>query len=171
MKLQEAPANGGWTASDHSGGGGGGGGGQWRPKTAAEVARDQAIGRRAEELILRNERERVRRLGFDENRVVWTADTNPGADHDIRSVDDDGGDLWVEVKGTVGTDGRFAWPIGEFTLALRERSRYVLWRVYEAGTEHPTAKPFRDPIAMLGSQSIRADIASLAIEVEPLGSG
>lgn len=168
VKLHEAPADPDWTRPDRSGSGGGGGGGQWHPRSASEVARDQATGRRAEELVFRNERQRVRRLGLDENLVVWTSDLNPGADHDIKSVDDDGGDLWLEVKGTVGTDGRFVWSVGEFTKALRERSRYVLWRVYEADTEHPTARQFRDPIAMLGSAQVRVGISSLTMEVEPL---
>ena len=98
------------------------------------------------------ERERVRRLGFDENRIVWASDADPVADHDIRSIDDDGGDLWLEVKGTTGTDGRFSWSAAEFAKALRERSRYVLWRVYEADSAQPTARQFRDPIGLLGSR-------------------
>jgi hypothetical protein len=31
------------------------------------------------------------------------------ANDDILSVDDDGSDLWIEVKATTGRDGRFEW--------------------------------------------------------------
>ena len=57
------------------------------------------------------------------------ADTDPGADHDILSVDDDGEDLWIEVKATTGRDGRFRWPKAEFEKAVEKRDRYILWRV------------------------------------------
>jgi hypothetical protein len=73
--------------------------------------------------------------------VTWTADSVASADHDIKSVDDDGGDLWIEVKSTTGRDGQFSWPAAEFQLAVRARGRYVLYRVYEADTTAPFYVP------------------------------
>jgi hypothetical protein len=102
-----------------------------------------------------------------EEHVVWVSQTNPGADHDIRSIDKDGKTIWIEVKSTTGTDGRFDWPQREFEKALRDRKQYVLWRVYEAHTEHPTAKPFRDPAGLLARSTIRLEISGLYGFVEP----
>lgn len=151
-----------------SGQGGGGAGSGWLPPTPEDTVRDIEIGQRAEELIYRQELGRLRGLGLSESRVVWTSAVNPGADHDILSVDDDGEDLWIEVKGTTGTGGGFAWSVGEFARAARERSHYVLWRVYLVGGPTPKARPFRDPVGMLADGNLRLDIATLAAQVAPL---
>lgn len=99
--------------------------------------------------------------------MVWVSKTQPGADHDIRSIDKDGLPVWIEVKSTMGLDGRFDWPQREFEKALRERDRYVLWRVYEAHTTHPTAKAFRDPAGMLERSKLHVELSGLVGFVEP----
>jgi hypothetical protein len=143
------------------------GGGGWAPPSSADVERDRELGRRGEEIVLGLERDRVRAAGHDEARVRWVAFADEGADHDIRSLDDEGETIYVEVKATQGKTGRFQWSRAEFELALRERTRYVLYRVYEAGSEAPVVKQFRDPIGMLTADAIRLDIANLYAEVEP----
>ncbi|MGH3275151.1 MAG: DUF3883 domain-containing protein, partial [Streptosporangiaceae bacterium] len=149
--------------------GGGGGYGAWAPRSHQETEDDRAVGRRGEEVVLGIERERVKQLGLDPSRVIWTADSLPQADHDIKSVDDDGGDLWVEVKSTTGHDGQFSWPAAEFQLAIRARRRYVLYRVYEADTTAPSYRPVRDPIGSFDSGELRLDLDSLKGDVGPMG--
>ncbi|HEX6040550.1 DUF3883 domain-containing protein [Longimicrobium sp.] len=144
------------------------GGGGWSVPLQSDVERDRALGRRGEEIVLEMERARVRAAGQNPDNVIWASESDEGADHDIRSVDDDGSPLWLEVKATSGAGGRFQWSRSEFELALRERSRYVLYRVYRADSAHPIVRPFRDPIGMMMEESIRLDIASLYAEVEPL---
>ena len=141
--------------------------GDWTPPTAADQARARAVGKRAEELIFEQERIRVRALGCDEARVIWVSQTDEGADHDIRSVDPDGEDIWIEVKGTSGSDGRFMWSATEFARAVRKRDRYVLWRVYEADASEPRARAFRDPIGLLLDGRLGMTVANLAAEVAP----
>jgi len=119
-------------------------------------------------LVYAAELKRVRALGYPETCVVWTSRLNPTADHDIRSIADDGDDLWLEVKSTTGRHGRFDWPRAEFELALRARERYVLCRVYEADTATPTVRREWDPVAKLLAGEMRLDISSLAAEVAPL---
>jgi hypothetical protein len=155
-------------AAAEIGSSGGGAGGGWLPPTALDTARDIEVGQRAEELIYRQEVERLLGLGLPASRVVWTSAVNPGADHDILSVDDDDEDLWIEVKGTTGTDGRFPWSVGEFARAARERSHYIIWRVYLVGGPAPKARPFRDPVGMLTDGNLRLDIATLAAQAAPL---
>ena len=111
VSLRELPADPNWKPGTKKGGGGGGGG-QWRPRTPEEQERDKAVGRRAEELVLQQERKRVRKAGIDPNRVIWTADTDPSADHDILSVDDDGETIWIEVKGTTGKEADLLANLG-----------------------------------------------------------
>jgi len=108
---------------------GGGGFGNWGPRSYQQTENDRAVGRRGEEIVLGIERERVQELGLDASRVIWTADSDPASDHDIMSVDDDGGDLWIEVKATTGTDGQFSWPAAEFQLAIRARALHPVSRV------------------------------------------
>ena len=156
-----------------SGSGGGGTGwssGYWTPRTAADVVRDGLVGRRGEELVYHQELERVRASGHPnpEQVVVWTSATDAGADHDIRSIDGQGNPRWLEVKSTLGTDGRFEWSQKEFAKALREGKSYELWRVYEAGSVSPVAKCFRDPTSLLGKSQLRLDIASLRAVLEPM---
>jgi hypothetical protein len=153
----------------------GGGSGTWgasyySPRTAADLVRDSLVGRRGEELIYHQEVERVRAMGHPhpEQAVVWTAASDPGADHDIRSIDESGEPRWLEVKSTLGTDGRFEWSQKEFSKALREGKRYELWRVYKAGSTTPTAKCFPDPASLLGKSQLRLDIASLRAVLEPM---
>lgn len=169
VELREAPASD-WAPEERQRRGSGGGGGSWIPRSPAEQEEDRALGARGEELVFHAEVERVRALGYPATRVTWTSQSNPAADHDILSVADDGGDLWLEVKSTTGRHGHFSWPRAEFELALRARDRYVLCRVYEAHSTSPTVRREQDPVASLLAHAIRLDIASLAAEVAPLPS-
>lgn len=163
-------------ASDHAvaarprpqGGGWSTGGGGWRPPEAYDIDRDQKVGSRGEEIVYLAELERVRALGFErpEEHVVWVSRTQPGADHDIRSIDAEGKPLWLEVKSTMGVDGRFDWSQREFEKALRERERYILWRVYEAHTTRPISKAFKNPARLLERSRLRVELSGLVGFVE-----
>ncbi|WP_418014507.1 protein NO VEIN domain-containing protein [Paraburkholderia caribensis] len=60
----------------------------------------------------------------------------------------------MEVKSTIGMDGRFDWPRKEFEKALRERDSYELWRIYRVADVAPVAKCFRNPAHMLATRQI-----------------
>jgi hypothetical protein len=149
---------------------GGGWSRAWTPRDHDGREEDRALGRRGEEIVLALERGRVERLGWPPDRVVWTAADTPFADHDIKSVDDEGGDLWVEVKSTTGRDGRFKWPGAEFRLAVRARRRYFLYRVYEADTTTPSWSCFRDPIGLFEAGGLHLDLDLLVGDVGPLAA-
>lgn len=171
VSLEPVPATGLWSPPEkHSSpsGGGSGGGGGWTPRTPTEIERDNEIGLRGEKLVFDQERARVKALGMDENVVVWTAEHNRGADHDIKSVGPDGGDLWIEVKSTSGRDGSFYWSIAEYDKAAQEEGRYVLWRIYEANSVKAKYKTFTDPVAMHRKNELKIEFATFRAEVEPL---
>jgi hypothetical protein len=136
--------------------------------TSIDEDRDRDVGQRGEEIIFLHEVERVKGLGYPDSHVVWVSKDNPSADYDILSVDENGRDLWIEVKSTTGRHGHFQWSIAELKKAMQERGQYILWRVYEADTTHPVIKPFRDPVGRIIHNGMRLDIASLSAEVEPL---
>lgn len=140
----------------------------WMPPDPDSEEWQRKVGRRGEELVFLQEKARVKEKGLEESKVVWESKSNPGANYDIKSVGDDGQDIWIEVKSTTGRDGRFRWPKQEFELALQKRERYILWRVYEAHINKPKAKPFRDPIGILLENKMRLDISNLFAMVEPL---
>ena len=145
-------------------------GGVWLPPTPEEVARAGKIGERGEALVYRMEIERVRAMGYPEPEryVIWTSRDQPGADHDIRSIDAEGRPRWLEVKSTTGSDGRFEWPRQEFEKAMRERERYELWRVYRVAERSPTAKCFPNPAGLLGAGQIALELAGLRANIEDM---
>jgi len=140
----------------------------WTPPSPPDDQWQREVGEHGEEIIYRQELNRARAMGYPESRVVWVAKENPATDFDILSVDDDGEDLWIEVKSTTGRGGRFRWPKAEFVKAIEKRNRYILWRVYEADTTTPSIKPFRDPVGILLRQGMRLDIDTFYVLVEPM---
>ena len=150
---------------------GSGSAGSWTPPTHEQEAWERLIGSRGEEIIYRREVARVKTLGQDESRVVWVSKNNPGSDFDILSVDNDGQNVWIEVKSTGGRDGRFRWSKAEFDRARRHRKRYILCRVYESDSYTPSVKDFRDPVGLLVNEAMRLNVSSLSAEVESLQTG
>ena len=153
-----------------SGRSGGGSSSIWLPPTPAEVERAGLVGQRGEELVYRMELQKVRDMGYAEAEryVIWTSRYEPGADHDIRSIDANKRPRWIEVKSTTGTDGRFEWSRKEFEKALRERDRYELWRVYRVANLLPVAKCFPNPARMLGKHQIILELGMLRASIEKL---
>jgi hypothetical protein len=156
-----------WTPSPPKSGGRGGPS-YWTPPGPSDEEWERKVGRHGEKIIYQQELNRVRHMGYAESRVVWVADQDSGADFDILSVDDDGEDIWIEVKSTTGIDGRFRWPKSEFEKAIEKRNRYILWRVYEASSVTPRVKPFRDPVGILLRKGLRLDIGTFNAMVEPM---
>ena len=115
-----------WVPKD-SNSNGGGRKGYWTSSTIVNEEYKNKVGQRGEEIIFLQERERVKGLGYPKSRVVWIAKNNPLADCDILSIDENGEELWIEVKSTTGRDGHFQWSIAEFKKAMQVRERYILW--------------------------------------------
>ncbi len=157
-----------WSHPSSPGSGGGSGGGTWVPPSPQDKVRDEEIGRRGEEIVYNLETERIKQVGLPTDKVVWVSATSPTADHDIRSIDEDGKELFIEVKSTSGKGGRFQWSKAEFQLALSERRHYILYRVYNASGKTPTVRAFRDPVALLRKGALRLDFENLRAEIEPL---
>lgn len=148
-------------------GGGGNSSNIWLPPTPGEIERASILGRHGEEFVYRMELQKVRDMGFaePERYVIWTSRDEPGADHDIRSISANERPRWIEVKSTMGVNGRFDWPRKEFEKALRERERYELRRVYRVADRTPIAKCFLNPARML---EITLELGMLRANIEKL---
>ena len=151
--------------ADKTKGGGGGGRSNWTPRNQQQRDEDDELGRRGEQIVLGLERDRIAALGRPPTDVIWVAHTSASADHDLRSVDDDGGPLYIEVKATRGGDGQFSWPDAEFRLAIEQGDRYVLYRVYEADSTTPIVVPFRNPVRLFQQGKMRLDLKTLKADV------
>ena len=159
-----------WSYSPKASGGSGGGGGGWSSGNR-NGERDRIIGCRGEEIIFELEKARVRKAGYRQDRVVWVSQANPTSDFDIESVDEDGKKLFIEVKATSGSDGRFHWSLPEFHRALHEGGRYILYRVYLVDSASPIVCAFRNPIALISSGRLHLDVESFRAEVQPHNHG
>lgn len=169
VRLTVAEPGQSWTTPTAKAKRGTGYGYDWRP-TPQDTARDLLVGDRGEEVVYRRELKRVQSLGYEppEKYVIWTSRNDSMADHDIQSINSTGETIWLEVKSTMGTDGRFFWPKNEFKKALRERDHYELWRVYEAHTTHPSAKCFRDPVSLVNRNALQLELGTLRAAIEPM---
>ena len=138
------------------------------PRTGEQLEDDRRLGSHGEEIVFRIEQERVSARGQDPAEVIWVAAANPLANHDIRSIDEDGQEIWIEVKATVGRTGRFSWPKSEFMLAVAKRLQYYLYRVYETDTLTPTIVEVRDPVGRFQNGLMTIDLEGVAADIGPL---
>lgn len=151
-----------------TGGGGGGGSPAWAPRTPQEIEGDQRLGARGEEIAFDLERRRVAARGQDPGEVIWVSQSSPAANYDIRSIDERGREIWIEVKATTGITGRFTWPRSEFLLAVAKRRHYYLHRVYEADTLNPIVIEIQDPFGRFESGLLAIDLDTLSADAGPL---
>lgn len=157
-------------ARPKAGSGGGSTLSTWSPRTPQQTDDDRILGRRGEELIFRWEQRKLAERGQDTSEVIWVADTSPAANHDIRSLDADGQEIWIEVKATSARHGRFSWPKSEFQLAVAKRDHYYLVRVYEVDTLNPTIIEIQDPIGRFERGLITLDLDVFAADAGTLRS-
>lgn len=130
--------------------------------------RRQELGERGEQLVFDYEVRQAIARGQSPEEVRWVSRGDSYADHDIRLHDEKGQDIYIEVKSTADRHGAIEWSMAEFSRAVEAGKRYILVRVYEVDSDHPTMKRFRDPIGMLKRGELVLDVASLRVEVEPL---
>jgi hypothetical protein len=144
------------TGPSHGGGERSGG---THPDWAQLEERKRQIGRRGEELVYsKYEPERLRQLGYSDeeigNLVHWISRDNETADHDLRSVDERGEEIIIEVKSTTGDEWVFEMSLPEFRKAAEWRERYYLYRVINVATNHPTVFRYRNPVQMWDNKQL-----------------
>jgi hypothetical protein len=115
----------------------------------------RAYGRRGEEAAYENERRRLVAAGFPPDTVDWVSKKDETSPYDVKSIDDDGGPRYIEVKSTTGSDPTEAFPIStaELRFALRNRERYFIYRVTNVKDSTPEVHRYRDPMRDLETES------------------
>lgn len=106
----------------------------------AEIdTRNRALGRAGEEFVVNVERARLRDLGLTTQAklVKWVArDEGDGLGYDIISYDENGNEIFIEVKTTRGNSlTPFYLSEAERVAAIRKGDMYRLYRVFRFGHE------------------------------------
>jgi hypothetical protein len=116
---------------------------------AERDARNRALGRAGEELVLQNEKHTLRRFGREDlaGRVRWTSvQDGDGYGFDIASFEPDGRDRLIEVKATNGWERTpFHVSRNELTVAEDRRDKWQLVRVWNFARA-PHAYVLRPPL-------------------------
>ena len=102
---------------------------------AARDARNRALGRNGEELIVNHEREHLARCGRDDlaRKIRWVSEEDgDGAGYDIASFDAQGRERLIEVKTTVGhLTTPFFLTENERAFSAERPDAFRLMRVYD----------------------------------------
>jgi hypothetical protein len=152
------------------GGGGGGPAGSINWEHHERMGR--TYGRRGEEAALAFERRRVRSLGFNADEVViWESEAHELKNYDIRSVDESGGVIYIEVKATAANDEHEPFEISaaELSFGMSHRPRYYVYRVVDVRSAKPRILRYHDPIGAIqeGHGAIRVTGAKMYLAPTP----
>lgn len=136
------------------------------------VARERScveLGKAGERLIFEYEKRRLQSVGCEDSisRLVWVSqDIGDGLGYDIKSVGDDGEDVYIEVKATVGGVGTpfFITP-NEVAVSDTVGDSYRLYRLYDFARE----PRFYVLKGSLGSSCLMRPAAYLAIPANNAG--
>jgi hypothetical protein len=109
------------------------------PDLSGKEARDKELGLAGEYFVLQLEQNRLRSLGLNElaDKVEHTSQIRgDGAGFDIRSYNEDGSDLFIEVKTTQGgiRSGFYITP-NELAFSEQKMGSFVIWRVFNFDPE------------------------------------
>lgn len=131
------------------------------------AATNRATGQRGEMWVYQQERARVAAAGGDPDQVCWQSQLNETSNYDIRSLDDDGHPLYIEVKASSGDDLGAAIELSnaELALGIEYRHRYAIYRVLDCLSPTPRIVRFRDPIGRVldGHAVLRIGTAKLIL--------
>ncbi|BCY13458.1 sacsin N-terminal ATP-binding-like domain-containing protein [Actinoplanes sp. L3-i22] len=114
-------------------------------------AENRRVGNRGEGIAYHVERERLRAAGRDPDLVVWESRINELSPYDLRSVDDDGRTIFIEVKSTRADDPGEPFYISgaELLQAAAHRDRYIVYRVTRTDTATPLITRIADPLGRI----------------------
>jgi len=119
-------------------------------RVAEQDAESKKLGRKGEEWILKLEQDRLRDKGRGDlaEKVVWVSEREgDGAGYDIRSFDDDGTEICIEVKTTNGgKTSDFLISANEVAVSDRVGTEYRLYRVFNFSRE-PMVYVLKGPLS------------------------
>lgn len=103
--------------------------------------KNQKIGLIGEYFVLNCEREKLKKLGINKNVIHMSIETNDAAKYDILSYDENGNELYIEVKSTLqDINTAFYISSSELEFSKQNADHYCLYRVYDINIEQKTGK-------------------------------
>jgi hypothetical protein len=106
---------------------------------AAREDRNRKLGRSGEQIVLEYERWRLEKAGRKDlsARIRWVAEQDgDGLGYDITSFDEDGTEIFIEVKTTrSGTEMPFLISANEVAVSQELGAQYRLYRVFNASND------------------------------------
>lgn len=130
----------------------------------------EALGRRGEQWAFECEKRRLSDLGLDpdipENHglLEWASARNPTSSYDIRSVDENLNEIYIEVKASSDRGRVIHLSLSELELALQKGEQYWLYWVGNVGAEQPDPPECYKNFALwLREKRVTVDVDSLRI--------
>ncbi len=114
------------------------------PKQWARMAEEMSIiGYEGELIALEYEKERIKKLGYDNSCVKHVSMISDSFGYDILSKDEDNNDLYIEVKSTTRIQSdpmasEFYLSCNEYQFYLNNKNKYRLYRVFGVRSNNPT---------------------------------
>ena len=131
------------------------------PEELEEILKLQReIGDKAENIVINYEKEKLRKCKLTNliDKIMWTSRTDCTAGYDIRSFDEQGNQIYIEVKGTVyETSEIFKLTGNELNRAKKEGDRYFIYHVKNANSEKPTLSILLNPFKLIAEKKIQTD--------------
>jgi hypothetical protein len=145
----------------------GSGGGSYSSVPSGQADENRRIGKRGERIAYRKEQERVRDLGKNPDAVVWVSQTNELSPFDIKSIDENGQIICIEVKSTKSDDPSEPFYISQAELdeAISKRGRYYIYRVTSTDTAVPQITRIADPLALVVTGNARLLLANARMTI------
>ncbi|PND54720.1 hypothetical protein CRM90_26505 [Mycobacterium sp. ENV421] len=135
-------------------------------------AQKRLAGKRGEEVAFNIERARVQSMDLDPGQVIWQSKDDELAPFDILSIDQDGSQIFIEVKSTVGSDPSDPFYISgaELLEASFHRNRYYIHRVTDVNTATPSITRWCNPIELIKNEQGRLLLSTAQMELGVLAS-
>jgi hypothetical protein len=134
------------------------------------TAHSRKLGEQGERFVLDLECRRLRDAGkVDlEGKVEWVSDTlGDGAGYDIRSFDDDGAEMFIEVKTTKGPEATaFYISANELRCSKERDASYRLYRVFDFKKANPKLYRLTGPLAEKLDLEVKVYSARCAVDTK-----
>lgn len=108
--------------------------GELQPDWASADERNRTLGDRGEQLVMKFEEDKLKKLGhFDlAAKIERVSLTNCAAGYDIKSFDEQGSEIFIEVKTTKsGLHTPFYISPNELLVSAENKHKYYLYRIHE----------------------------------------
>jgi superfamily II DNA or RNA helicase len=111
---------------------------------------DKDLGGIPQEVKDRVEEEAMRiAIAYEERQNRKTQDVHQHSSYDIYSIDSQGRERYIEVKGHIGFEISGELTQKEYDLAIKLAEKYWLYIVYNVGTENPNLICFQNPLSSM----------------------